>query len=878
MPLRIPTRRLAWVLLVAQVCAGVSARGDVTVAFSTADPGVTKSIPNWGLDTNWADLNNMRRGLAFMGPANVNVVRVPALVDAAVDNGLTAAQQTHLQQAKDLAALVGPNAKWDMCAPGSTVAAWYQTGGGTVDPTRWVQALTLAQQFYQHAFWSVEPFNEPDYAPWGEGSQQNLSDIMGGLQSAPGFAGALMAGGSTMSTDQAGPWFDAVSSRAGIGTTHCLYGTVANYIGFIQHVIASHGLPVNPEGHNVVEAIYGAEYGLNTVIWWGTAERTRGDFVRASGGVRLGYAEDPANWTAAAVYRSPAGAVQAFVGSGERVGGSTTYVFHATDRDVYYDGHGPQRDYAVTVARNQERVINITWGPDPEPAIGGRYAIVNDNSGLALAVAGDGTSAGDALEQAAFSGATGQLWDVAPLAATAVGDTSYFLLTNANSGLNADVADWQFDDGAPVKQYGYPDNSVEHWFFEYVGNGSFAIRSRWSDKCLAVTGASRGVGAAVVQQTYRGTPEQLWHLRNPASVPAAQPLAITSEPPSVSVAPAQTVVLSATAAGTGAVQYQWQWNGSAIAGATDPQLVLSDIQAAQAGAYTVVATDALTSVASAAANVTVQTTSNPGRLINLSIRSNAGAGDQTLIAGFAVDGGGKQLLIRGIGPTLANYGVGGALPAAELTLFSGQQSLATNAGWGGDATLASVFNAVGAFPLPGNSADAVLLSTVNPGVYSVHVTGQGGSTGVALAEIYDAQPGAAPASAGRLINVSARCEVGTGDNRLIAGFVIGGATGKTLLIRGVGPSLAQYGVANTLVDPQLALHDSAASVIASNDDWGGGAVLANTFARVGAFPYAGPTSADAALLVTLPPGAYSAVLQGAGGGTGIGMVEIYEVP
>jgi len=276
-------RRLLPVVVLMLPSFAAPARAAITVNFSTSDPGVRKAIPNWGLDTNWASLDNMRRGLDFMGINNVNVVRLPAMVDQPVDNGLTTDQKAHLQLCLEIANLARAATKWDLCAPGSdTVGSWYQTGAGTISVDRWVQGMKLAQQFYNRPFWMVEPFNEPDYARWGEGTPQNLYDVMGALQNASNFAGAAMAGASTMSTDRAAEWFDALNGRATVGTTHALYGTAANYIAFIQHVAAANATPVNPEGHNVVEAIIGAEHGLNTLIWWGTAELARGNRARAS--------------------------------------------------------------------------------------------------------------------------------------------------------------------------------------------------------------------------------------------------------------------------------------------------------------------------------------------------------------------------------------------------------------------------------------------------------------------------------------------------------------------------------------------------------------------------------------------------------------------
>jgi hypothetical protein len=127
------------------------------------------------------------------------------------------------------------------------------------------------------------------------------------------------------------------------------------------------------------------------------------------------------------------------------------------------------------------------------------------------------------------------------------------------------------------------------------------------------------------------------------------------------------------------------------------------------------------------------------------------------------------------------------------------------------------------------------------------------------------------------VNISARVQVGTGGNVLIAGFVIGGVTARTVLIRASGPALVPFGVANTLADPALTLF-SGSTVLASDSGWAGVSAIASTAAAVGAFAWSDPTSADSALLMTLPPGAYTAEIASASGGTGVALVELYDVP
>jgi hypothetical protein len=158
------------------------------------------------------------------------------------------------------------------------------------------------------------------------------------------------------------------------------------------------------------------------------------------------------------------------------------------------------------------------------------------------------------------------------------------------------------------------------------------------------------------------------------------------------------------------------------------------------------------------------------------------------------------------------------------------------------------------------------------------VSGASGDTGTALAEIYDATPqGAYTPATPRLTNLSARLSVGTGANILIAGFVIGGTTSKTVLIRASGPALAPFGVTGVLPDPMITLNGSAGA-LSTNSGWGADAQIAAAAESVGAFSWGNSPTPDSALLLTLPPGGYTVEVAGASGDTGVALVEVYEVP
>ncbi len=267
-----------------------------------------------------------------------------------------------------------------------------------------------------------------------------------------------------------------------------------------------------------------------------------------------------------------------------------------------------------------------------------------------------------------------------------------------------------------------------------------------------------------------------------------------------------------------------------------------------------------------------------GHLTNLSIRCTAGTDAGTLITGLVVAGtSGRSLLLRGIGPTLSAFGVDGVLPNPQLTVYAGNTVLMANDDWGDAPNAASIIataEAVGAFQLPAGSPDAAILAGFAPGAYTAHVQDVTGGTGVVLTEIYDAggMPGA------RLVNLSARGEVRPGEGVLVAGLVVAGSS-RAVLVRGLGPALVAFGVASPLPQPRLRIFRGT-QLVAENDAWSDASnaqAVAATAASVGAFVLA-PGSQDAALLLTLPPGPFTAQVTGADATTGVALIEVYEVP
>ena len=348
---------------------------------------------------------------------------------------------------------------------------------------------------------------------------------------------------------------------------------------------------------------------------------------------------------------------------------------------------------------------------------------------------------------------------------------------------------------------------------------------------------------------------------------------------------------------------------SYTAGGLPPGLALNALTGAIDGTPTAAGTydatiAAMNSVGTGISNVSMVIASQPtSRLVNLSARAFVGTGGNVLIVGFAIRGSGsKSILLRGVGPKLAEFGVTGILANPQLTLYdSASASIATNFGWGNATTpgpstvsasigpaTAAIMSGVGAFVLPADSPDCALvarLPTVPSGNYSAIVAGATGATGVAMAEIYDADTGATTT---RLVNVSARAFTGTGGNVLIAGFVISGTAPETVLLRGVGPALAEIGVTGVLTNPQLTLYDSASVPIAIDIGWGNATTLGSSAVSAtigpataaimsGAGAFALPAgSADSAMVATLQPGTYTVEISGIYNSTGVSLIEIYE--
>ena len=244
------------------------------------------------------------------------------------------------------------------------------------------------------------------------------------------------------------------------------------------------------------------------------------------------------------------------------------------------------------------------------------------------------------------------------------------------------------------------------------------------------------------------------------------------------------------------------------------------------------------------------------------------SGDNAGIGGFIITGSApKHVLIRALGPSIT--GVSGVLadPVLELHGPSGFTTV-NNDNWMDDPIQKAAILATGIAPT--NNLESAIDATLNPGAYTAVVRGKNNTSGIGLVEVYDLSP-AVPA---KLANISTRALVGTGNDIVIAGFILGGNSGLTnLVIRGIGPSLTGFGVANALANPTLELRDNNGAVLISNNDWQDDPVQAGQLSAAGLTP-ANPL--ESGIAISLSPGTYTALLSGQGNTSGVGVVEVYD--
>jgi hypothetical protein len=255
--------------------------------------------------------------------------------------------------------------------------------------------------------------------------------------------------------------------------------------------------------------------------------------------------------------------------------------------------------------------------------------------------------------------------------------------------------------------------------------------------------------------------------------------------------------------------------------------------------------------------------------LNIATRGNVLGGNNNLIAGFIVTGTeSKRVVLRAIGPTLSTVGVSGTLSDPILRLFNSSNSeIANNDNWQSDPGASEIQIAALA---PKFASESATIQTLAPGSYTVIVGGQNNSTGIAVVEAYDV----AQSANATLANISTRGSIGVNDGVLIGGFIIGGSGNAKVIVRAIGPSLADFGVSGAVIDPTLTVYDKDGSGVITSDNWPDDPNVA----AIQSYNLGPASTKESATYLQLAPGNYTAIVRGVSGGTGIGLVEIYNIP
>jgi len=419
----------------------------------------------------------------------------------------------------------------------------------------------------------------------------------------------------------------------------------------------------------------------------------------------------------------------------------------------------------------------------------------------------------------------------------------------------------------------FPPARVSAWALDPRGHRADAV---------PVTASTTG---SLLEFGHSGT--TLWYEIEVAADATIRPAEIEVHPTDRLIAPGETFSLSVEATGSAPLNYRWQVNGNDLTALEPfgPEYRATLPPGMTAADYTVTVWNDHGSVTSRSARV-VAASSPPASsgLANLSTRANSGTGDAVLIPGFVLTGSGqKEVLMRAVGPGLAQFNVPGAMADPSFTVLArqpdhSQQELATNNDWD-SAAIGDAFDRAGAFGLEFGSADAAMRMPIPAGIFTAPIRDQAGEGGVSLVELYDLSNGAGDV---RISNLASRGPAGGGSDQLIAGFVIPGDIPRRVLIRAIGPTLADFEVAGAAANPRLEVMSPGPGGtnlrVARNDDW----FLALNWAEiravaetVGAFALP-VTSRDAAAIVELRPGPYTVLVNSVP--AGVALVEIYEIP
>lgn len=531
---------------VANTWGGYSPVGfaDRSLFFDTRDEGIALPIL-WGFDTAWNNEGNMIRGVRFATPQTIGLARVSFQPWAEITQKgvLPSNLLANLNARMKTVGMIGHPVDIVLNLDGGDPTVKEVYGGykyeNPEDPwhspkeyignvveqgPKWadlIDATAAAVEAKGYKVVTASPLNEPDLELNGTPIElfyeiaKNLKDY----EKYPRFRDIRISGGNTLNNDEAWKWYEYNREFLDEGNTHQLAGSFDTYAAFFTKVREDGRVATADELHNVMEAMVGVEYGMQNAIWWGSAEQARGEFMKASFGKRLGYAENRTAWSAASVYRAPSGKVQAFLGCSERQARPSTYRLVGVEGDFYVDGKGPFREYVAslpadpngayqtTLQRNAETVLNITSGVDIAPAIAGNYMIVNKASGLVLGGRGGAVKEGAIIEQQSPSGTDTQKWAVNPVREDIGGDFSFYLITSTDGKMAMDDYNWSLDAGSKVTYWGTSEAGLQQWALEYDGEGWFHIRNKQSAYYLE---CAAGAGQGVVQNDRKDADTQKW--------------------------------------------------------------------------------------------------------------------------------------------------------------------------------------------------------------------------------------------------------------------------------------------------------------------------------------------------------------------------------
>lgn len=562
----------------------------------------------WGFDTAWNDYANMLRGIRYSGVDAISCARVSFQPWAEITQKgvLPDMLLKNLDSRMQTVGLIGKKVDIVLNLDGgdNTVKEVYggyryenpsdpwwspkeYIGDVVAQGPKWADLIDATAASVEEKGYRVitaSPLNEPDLEINGTPIElfYQIAKSLKDEKNYPRFSGIRISGGNTLNNDEADKWYEYNKEFLDEGNTHQLAGSFATYADFFRKVREDGRHATADELHNVMEAMVGVEYGMQTGIWWGSAERARGEFMKASFGERLGYSENRDAWSAASVYRNPDGGLQAFVGCSERQAKPSTFKFVSADVPFFVNGAGPFREYVANVPgdpigayqtelqRNAEAVFSISTGMDIQPRISGDYFIVNSAYGMAISTADGGLDDGTDIILDHYTQRKDQIWNVSDVPEDWGGDFSYSFIRNVDGDVvkSLDDNNWNLEDGGKVICWGFSGSNVQQWALEYAGDGFFRIRNKHSALYLSIN--PEDSQPRVVQREYADSQSQLWRF-------VGKGVEYEEDVPSVP----ESLVASANSA---SVRLEWQ--PSADAGAVTYTIARAD---GESGDFNVVA-------------------------------------------------------------------------------------------------------------------------------------------------------------------------------------------------------------------------------------------------------------------------------------------------